>query len=260
MTEREELISEIAKRISVKFNIDFNTVARSVQASFPEETKREELAARITAHIFDERKRCGSWCWDSVKNVVLEALSKHFDIDHLYNPLPALYKELADELALLDDPNYVPSILKKAIETLKLQNVNEIRQTRLNVSMERDLLAKEITERINTLFEIDRNIVEEIIASSLPECFDIKIDDLEIPLHDLFRYLRNELMPLSHPRSMTLILQEAIINVQHSNEVRKLPYTVGDMDSSIAGDRLLMQDYIDQLLRDAHQYYTGGIK
>ncbi len=118
--------------------------------------------------------------------------------------------------------------------------------------LERHLIAKEITEKISQLYDIDKHAVEQIIIESLPEQFDVKIDDLETPLHDLFRYLRNELMPLSYPRSMTLILQEAIIVAHHSNEVRKTPFTV---NSKCEG---CVNGYVRQVLKDAHEYYVGG--
>ncbi len=122
--------------------------------------------------------------------------------------------------------------------------------------LERHLIAKEITEKISQLYDIDKHAVEQIIIESLPEQFDVKIDDLETPLHDLFRYLRNELMPLAYPRSMTLILQEAIIVAHHSNEVRKTPYNAGSLALKSTCNSWL--DYIRYLLQEAHEYYVGG--
>ncbi len=81
---------------------------------------REKLATKIADHIFNEHTKNGvSGLYSDIKRAVLEALPEQDDINKLYNPLPALFKELADELAPLDDPNYT-SILREAINTLKL--------------------------------------------------------------------------------------------------------------------------------------------
>ncbi len=82
-------------------------------------TERETLAEKITNSIFDEHCKKGCWSYSDIKQAVLDVLPEQFDIVSLCNPLPTLFKELVDELDPLDDPNYVPSILREAIKTIK---------------------------------------------------------------------------------------------------------------------------------------------
>ncbi len=93
-------------------------------------TEREELATMITEHVFNEIKYRGRWVPDDIKRAVLEVLPKQFNVNSEFNcnPLPALFKKLADELGPLDDPNYVPSILREAIKTIKLQKDIDVLQ------------------------------------------------------------------------------------------------------------------------------------